>query len=176
MESRRHKNFMMVPNKLWEALYNKPLPEQERQVWDYIYRQTKGWGCEMKELSTYTIGKDLGIVDSCVRRGIRALKKKRRIVVKGKLKGIQEDINLWTLGQISPTKVLGQISPTTRTNKSVLLGQISPLIKEILKRKKKDRVLSKKEKEEKRKADKKGLGMLKEAIEKGMKEKEKKRK
>ncbi|GAJ12691.1 unnamed protein product, partial [marine sediment metagenome] len=141
-ESRRHKNFIMIKNKMWEAFYNKPLPEQERQVWDYIYRFTLGWGCKMKELSTYTIGKDLGIDDRCVRRVIRALKAKKRIIVKGKCKGIQEDFTLWTIGQIRPIKEVGQIRPITRTNKSVLLGQIRPLIKETLKDKKKEKGVS----------------------------------
>jgi len=172
MQVRRHKNFMMIKNKMWEAFYKKPLPEQERQVWDYIYRQTKGWGCDMKELSTYIIGKDLGINNRCVRRIIRALKRKKRIIVKGKLKGIQEDFKLWTLGQISPTKEVGQISPNNRTNKSVLLGQISPLIKDTLKEKKKERGLSASLREEKLKEFKKGLKMMKEAIRKVPEEKE----
>ncbi len=143
MEKRIHKNFMMIPNKLWEALYNKPLPEQERQVWDYIYRFTTGWGCEMAELSTYIIAKDLKISDVNVRRDIRALKRKKRIIVKGKSKGIQKDFTLWTVERICSSKGKEQICSSTRANKLVLLEPKCSLIKETPKDKKKERVFSK---------------------------------
>ena len=148
MEKRIHKNFMMIPNKLWEALYNKPLPEQERQVWDYIYRFTTGWGCEMAELSTYIIAKDLKISDVNIRRDIRALKRKKRIIVKGKSKGIQKDFTLWTVERICSSKGKEQICSSTRANKLVLLEPKCSLIKETPKDKKKERVFSKPKDEE----------------------------
>jgi len=133
---------MMIPNKMWEAFYLKPLPEQERQVWDYIYRYTVGWGGEMKEISTYTIAKDLNILDVNVRRVIRALKAKKRIIVKGKMKGIQENYNLWTLEQIRSIKKIEQIGSNTRANKLVSLEQDGSLIKDTLKDKIKEKGFS----------------------------------
>ena len=130
---KRHKDFMMVPNKLWEALYKKGLPRQQRQVWDYIYRQTKGWGINFKEISTYDISKELGIPGSSVRRIKRAILKMKMLVEKGDLIGIQEDFRLWEVGQKCPTKVVGQKCPNSRTKRVHLVGQKCPLIERQVK-------------------------------------------
>jgi len=164
----------MIKNKMWEALYKIKLPCNQRRVWDYIYRQTEGWGGGMKEISTYKIAKDLRILGSTVRAIIRALIKKRMIIVKGKDKGIQTDFNLWKVGQEKPNKEVGQEKPNSRLKKVHLVGQEKPLIKETLKEKKKDRGLSASLREEKLKEFKKGLKMMKEAIGKVPDKKEKK--
>lgn len=135
MRSRRNKNFMMIPNKLWEALYKKGLPRQQRQVWDYIYRKTKGWGEDFKEISTYEIAKELGLPGSSVRRIKRALLKVKMLVEKGDLIGIQEDFRLWEVGQKCPTKEVGQKCPNSRTKRVHLVGQKCPLIERKLKEK-----------------------------------------
>ena len=134
---RRHKNFMMVPNKFWEALYIKPLPCNERRVFDYIYRYTIGWGLKFRDISTFELSKKLGLLGSTVRKAIRALIRKRRIVKNGDMKGIQTDYNLWLVGQEIPNNEVGQERSVGRSKKVHLVGQEIPLIKETLKDKKK---------------------------------------
>ncbi|MBA7581099.1 hypothetical protein ES695_04845 [Candidatus Atribacteria bacterium 1244-E10-H5-B2] len=134
---RRHKNFMMVPNKFWEALYIKPLPCNERRVFDYIYRYTIGWGLKFRDISTFELSKKLGLLGSTVRKAIRALIRKRRIVKNGDMKGIQTDYNMWLVGQEIPNNEVGQERYVGRSKKVHLVGQEIPLIKETLKDKKK---------------------------------------
>jgi len=136
---KRHKNFMMVPNKLWEALYKIKLPCQHRRVWDYIYRQTKGWGIDFKEISTYEIATKIRVPGRCVRRIKGALFKMKMLDKKGDLIGIQEDFTLWKVGPGGPIKEVGPGGPINRTQGSALVGPGGPLIKDTLKEKKKDR-------------------------------------
>ncbi|MBA7553834.1 hypothetical protein ES705_46433 [subsurface metagenome] len=128
---------MMIPNKFWEALYIKPLPCNERRIWDYIYRKTVGWGLKFKDISTFEISKKLGLLGSTVRKAIRELIRKRRIVRNGDMKGIQTDYNLWLVGQEIPTNEVGQKRYTGRSKKVHLVGQKIPLLKDTLKDKKK---------------------------------------
>ena len=137
MQIRRHKDFMMIPNKFWEAMYLKPLPCNERRVFDYIYRVTLGWGVKFKNISTFDISKKLGLLGSTVRKAIRALIRKRRIVKKGDMKGIQTDFTLWMVGQEIPTNEVGQERSAGRSKRVHLVGQEIPLIKDTLKDKKK---------------------------------------
>ncbi|MBA7592338.1 hypothetical protein ES708_34518 [subsurface metagenome] len=124
---------MMVPNKLWEALYKIELPCQHRRVWDYIYRETKGWGIDFKEISTYEIAKELGLPGSSVRRIKRALFKMKMLVEKGNLIGIQEDFRLWEVGPGGPIKKVGPGGPNNRTLKVHLVGPGGPLIERQVK-------------------------------------------
>ncbi len=133
MGSRRHKDFMMVPNKFWEALYLKPLPCNERRVFDYIYRVTLGWGIELKYISTFEISKKLELLGSTVRKIKRALIRKRRIVKNDDMIGIQKDYTLWLVGQEIPIDVVGQERSIGRSTGVHLVGQEIPLIKETLK-------------------------------------------
>ncbi|MBA7551719.1 hypothetical protein ES705_44267 [subsurface metagenome] len=128
---------MMIPNKLWEELYLKPLPCNERRVFDYIYRYTLGWGLKFKDISTFEISKKLGLSGSTVRKVIRALIRKRRIVKNGDMKGIQTDYTLWLVGQEIPTNEVGQERSAGRSKRVHLVGQEIPLIKDTLKDKKK---------------------------------------
>ncbi|MBA7582169.1 hypothetical protein ES695_16960 [Candidatus Atribacteria bacterium 1244-E10-H5-B2] len=134
---KRNKDFMMVPNKFWEALYFKPLPCNERRVFDYIYRYTLGWGLKFKDISTFEISKKLGLLGSTVRKAIRELIRKRRIVKNGDMKGIQTDYTLWLVGQEIPTNEVGQERYAGRSKRVHLVGQEIPLIKDTLKDKKK---------------------------------------
>ena len=164
MQIRKHKNFTMIKNKMWEAFYLKPLPCNEFKVWAYIYRYTVMWGLEFREVTTDEISKKLEMRSSTVRKCKRALIKKCRIVKKGLTLGIQTDWNLWLVGQEIPTKVVGQEVYTDRSTDVHLVGQEIPLIKETLKERNKRKGLSPSQKEKKRKEYKTGLAMLKEAV------------
>lgn len=164
MEERIHKNFMMIKNKFWEALYEIEIPCQHRRVFDYIYRQTKGWGAEYKDVSTYEIATKLGIPGSSVRRIKRALIQWKLVAKKGKLIGIQMDFTLWKVGRTSPIEKVGRTGDISRTSESVLLGPVRPLIKETLKEKKKERVFTKPKDEEDREKFRKKLHEFTEGI------------
>ncbi|GAH92336.1 unnamed protein product [marine sediment metagenome] len=170
---KRHKNFMMIPNKFWEAMYLKPLQVNEGRVFDYIYRKTLGWGVRFKYISTYEISKELGMRDSTVRANKRALIKKRRILKNGDEVGIQEDYTLWLVGKEIPTKEVGKSSNINRSTDVHLVGEEKPLIKETLKDRKTGKGLSPSQRKKKRKEYKTGLAMMKEAVERSQERKRK---
>jgi len=163
-DSRRHKNFMMISNKFWEALYKIKLPCDHRRVFDYIYRQTKGWGADFKYISTYEIAKELELPGSSVRRIKRALIKMLILVKNGNSIGIQEDFTLWEVGLASPIKKVGPTGSINRTCRVQLLGLTGPLIKETLKEKKKERAFSKLKEEEKKEKAKEFLANYKKMV------------
>jgi len=138
----RNKKFMMIPNGLWERLYEIRIPGQERRVFDYIYRQTVGYSSNPRKVSTYDIAKALGMLGCDVRDRIAALVKRKMVIRKGIFKDIQKDYTLWMVGERSPTKRGGKVPLVGRGKTPSLVGEGSPLRKETLKRKRKESVLS----------------------------------
>jgi len=164
--SERMKNFMMVPNKLWEKLYEMSIPGQERRVFDFIYRQRLGYPRHPRDVSTYSIAKALKIDDAHVRRSIRYLVENNMVVRNGIYKEIQKDYTLWGVGQERPTILVGQECPTSRPPGEYSVGQEGPLLKETLKKRIKKGFLSKKEEEEKQKGNIEGIGSILKALRK----------
>jgi len=142
----RNKNFMMIPNKLWEKLYEIRIPGQERRVFDYIYRQRLGYPGKPRNVSTYDISKSLGMLGCDVRDRIASLVKKKMVVRNGIFKEIQKDFTLWGVGEISPTIKQGKNALVGREKSPHSVGEISPLRKDSLKDREKKGFLSKQDK------------------------------
>ena len=162
--SERNKGFMMIPNKMWEKLYEIRIPGQERRVFDYIYRQRLGYPLQPREVSTYGISKALGMLGCDVRDRIASLVKKNMVVRNGIFKEIQKDFTLWGVGEISPTIKQGENALVGRENTPHSVGEGSPLLKETLKEREKKGFFSKQEEEEKQKIRMEGIRSLRRNI------------
>jgi|AntAceMinimDraft_16_1070373.scaffolds.fasta_scaffold72612_1 phage replication O-like protein O len=160
----RMKNFMRIPNKLWEKLYEMSIPGQERRVFDFIYRQRLGYPRHPRDVSTYSIAVALKLDDGSVRRSIRYLVENRMVFRKGKFKYIQKDFTLWGLGQECPSKVVGQECPNSRAKSEHSVGQECPLREETLKESIKKGFLSKKVDEEQQKKNEEGMRELRKSL------------
>ena len=161
--SEGNKNFMMVPNRLWEKLYEIRVPMQQRRVFDYIYRQTIGYSDNPREVSTYNIAKALRMKSPDVRDIIAELFDKKMVIRKGIYKEIQKDYTLWMVGEGSPSKKGGKVPLVGRGKKPSLVGEGSPLVKETLKDREKKGFLTKEDIERNEKRDKELLDKLSEA-------------
>jgi len=164
--SERNKGFMMIPNKMWEKLYEIRVPMQQRRVFDYIYRQTIGYPIHPRNVSTFDIAETLGIDSADVRDLVVELVKKNMVVRNGIYKEIMKDYTLWMVGEPSPTIKQGKAPLVSRGKTPCSVGEDSPLRKETLKEKEKKDFLSKKVREKKRKEMENGKKMFLEAINK----------
>ena len=160
----RNKNFMMIPNKMWEKLYEMRIPGQARRVFDYIYRQRLGYPEYPREVSTHSITKALGIPGTEVRKLIVYLVENKMVVRNGIFKEIQKDFTLWGVGHTGPTNKVGQEGPISRPPGAYLVGHTGPLLKETLKEREKKGFFSKQEEEEKQKIRMEGIRSLRRNI------------
>ena len=144
--SERNKGFMMIPNKMWEKLYEIRIPGQERRVFDYIYRQRLGYPLQPREVSTYGISKALGMLGCDVRDRIASLVKKNMVVRNGIFKEIQKDFTLWGVAQKRATKKVAQKRALSSSPEEHSVAQKRALLKETPKDREKKGFLSKQDK------------------------------
>ena len=142
----RNKNFMMIPNKMWEKLYEMRIPGQARRVFDYIYRQRLGYPEYPREVSTHSITKALGIPGTEVRKLIVYLVENKMVVRNGIFKEIQKDFTLWGVAQKRATKKVAQKRALSSSPEEHSVAQKRALLKETPKDREKKGFLSKQDK------------------------------
>jgi len=160
----RMKNFMRIPNKMWERLYKIKVPMQQRRVFDYIYRQTIGYPIHPRKVQTAEIARDLGIDSADVRDLLVELEGKNMTVRNGKYKEIKKDYTLWGVGEHSPTNKQGNNPLVDRGKTPHSVGEDSPTVKETLKKNKKKGIFSKKVGEKQQESNERNSTKLRESL------------
>jgi len=156
--------FTIVENEILDLLPIIGLTKRELEFMIVIVRKTNGFGKERDKISLSQFEGLTGINKGDCSRTLRKLIDKRIIDKSVDGIGVNRDFGQWEgVGDLPTRKGLAKYQRKVGNLHNKGVGNLSPS-KETLKETFKRKVLSKSEREEKKKEYKKGLAMLKEAI------------